>query len=112
MTPYRHLLCPVDFSETSRRALEWSSRFSKAVGARLTVLHVVDTALLSVGNLVAVPGVFDELRRRAEEAVVELKRNVDLAHAVFEIAEGTPEEVVVRVGNQADVDLLVMGTHG
>jgi Universal stress protein family len=46
MKPYRHLLCPVDFSESSRQALEWSSRFSREVGARLTVLHVVDTELL------------------------------------------------------------------
>ncbi len=36
MTPYRHLLCPVDFSESSRYALEWSSKFSREVGARLT----------------------------------------------------------------------------
>ena len=112
MTPYKHLLCPVDFSEASRRALEWSSRFSKAVSARLTVLHVVDTRLLSLGNLVAVPDVFDELRLRAEEAVVELKRNVDLTDAALEIAEGVPEDVVVRTANRGDVDLLVMGTHG
>jgi len=112
MTPYKHLLCPVDFSDSSRRALEWSSRFSRAVGARLTVLHVVDTGLLSLGNLVAVPNAFDELRRRAEEAIVELKRNVDLGHAAVEIAEGVPEDVVVDAANRGDVDLLVMGTHG
>jgi len=112
MTPYKHLLCPVDFSESSRRALEWSSSFSKAVGARLTVLHAVDTGVLSLGNLVAVPDAFDNLRRRAEEAVLELKRNVDLTHAAVEIAEGVPEDVVVSAANRGDVDLLVMGTHG
>jgi nucleotide-binding universal stress UspA family protein len=112
MTPYKHVLCPVDLSESSRRALEWSSRFSKAVGARLTVLHVVDTGLLSLGNLVAVPDAFDELRRRAEEALLELRRNFDLTHAAVEIAEGAPEDVVVRAANRGDVDLLVMGTHG
>ena len=112
MTPYKHLLCPVDFSDSSRRAVEWSSKFSKAVGARLTVLHVVDTGLLSLGNLVAVPNAFDELRRRAEEAVLELKRYVDLGHAAVEIAEGIPEDVVVSAANRGGVDLLVMGTHG
>jgi nucleotide-binding universal stress UspA family protein len=112
MTPYKHLLCPVDFSESSRRAVEWSSRFSKAVGARLTVLHVVDTGLLALGNLVAVPDAFDELRRRAEEAVVELKRGLDLTHAAVRIVEGVPEEAVVSAANGGDVDLLVMGTHG
>ncbi len=112
MTPYNHLLCPVDFSESSRRALEWSSRFSKAVGARLTVLHVVDTGLLSLGNLLAVPEAFDELRRRTGEAVLELKRNVGLTHAAVESAEGVPEDAVVNAANRGDVDLLVMGTRG
>ncbi len=112
MTPYKHLLCPVDFSESSRRAVEWSSRFSKAVGARLTVLHVLDTGFLALGNLVAVPDAFDELRRRAEEAVLELKRNLDLTHAAVQIVEGVPEEAVVGAANRGDVDLLVMGTHG
>ncbi|HLE68114.1 MAG TPA: universal stress protein [Vicinamibacteria bacterium] len=112
MTAYRHLLCPVDFSESSRRALEWSSRFSKEVGARLSVLHVVDTEFLSIGNLVAVPDAFGELRRRAEEALTALKREIDLGHADVEIVEGVPEDVLVTAANQRDVDLLVMGTHG
>jgi nucleotide-binding universal stress UspA family protein len=112
MTPYRHLLCPVDFSESSRRALEWSSKFSKSVGAALSVLHVVDTELLSIGNLVAVPNAFDELRQRAGEAVAQLKSEMDLAHATFEIVEGVPEAVIVDAANRGSVDLVVMGTHG
>lgn len=112
MTPYKHLVCPVDFSESSLRALEWSSRFSKSVGADLTVLHVVDTELLAIGNLVAVPNAFDELHRRAEEAVAGLKRKLDLAHATVEIVEGVPEDVVVDAASRGSIDLLVMGTHG
>jgi len=112
MTPYKHLLCPVDFSDSSRRALAWSSGFAKAVGARLTVLHVLDTGLLSLGNLVAVPDAFGELRRRAEEAILQLKRSLDLSAATVEVAEGVPDEVVVSAANRGDVDLLVMGTHG
>jgi nucleotide-binding universal stress UspA family protein len=112
MTPYKHVLCPVDFSESSLRALSWSSRFSKSVAARLTVLHVVDTQILSMGNLVAVPEAFDALRRRAEEAIAGLKRRPDLAHAAVEVVEGIPEEVIANAANRGDVDLLVMGTHG
>ena len=67
MSPYSHLLCSIDFSDVSRRALEWSLKFSGEVGADLTVLHVVDTGLTSIGNLVAVPDALDELRQRAEE---------------------------------------------
>jgi nucleotide-binding universal stress UspA family protein len=111
MTPYRHLLCPVDFSESSRYALEWSSKFSREVGARLSVLHVLDTEYLSIGNLVA-PTALERLRSRAVEALAALKRECDLEYADMKIVEGVPEQVLVTAANEADVDLVVMGTHG
>jgi nucleotide-binding universal stress UspA family protein len=112
MSPYQHLLCPVDLSDTSREALEWSSRFSKETGARLTVLHVLDTSLLLVGNLVAASDVFAELRRRSDEGFAALKRDHDLKHARFESVEGVPANVIVSFAAERDVDLVVMGTHG
>ena len=112
MNLYRHLLCPIDFSDASRKALAWSSRFSSEIGARLTVLHVIDTTLLSVGNLVAAPDVFTELRRRAEEGFAPLKNDPGLKHASFETVEGVPEDVIVKAASERASDLVVMGTHG
>jgi nucleotide-binding universal stress UspA family protein len=112
MSLYRHLLCPVDFSDTSRKALAWSSRFSTEIGARLTVLHVIDTTVLSVGNLVAAPDVFTELRERADESFALLKKDPGLKHASFETVEGVPEDVIVKAAMDRGSDLVVMGTHG
>jgi nucleotide-binding universal stress UspA family protein len=112
MSLYRHLLCPVDFSDASRKALAWSARFSKEIGARLTVLHVIDATLLSVGNLVAAPDVFAELRRRAEEGFAPMTKDPGLKHATFETLEGVPEDVIVKAAMERGSDLVVMGTHG
>src|SRR5690606_34736496 len=38
---FRNVLCPIDFSETSARALAYASAFASWYGATLTVLHVV-----------------------------------------------------------------------
>jgi nucleotide-binding universal stress UspA family protein len=110
MTTYRRLLCPVDFSDVSHLAIEWSTEFAREVDARLSVLHVLDVGLATVGNLVAVPDAFSELRTRAEERFLEWKKDIDLTAAEIEIVEGAPDEAILSAAKS--VDLLVMGTHG
>lgn len=109
MTPCKHVLCRVDFSPCSLKALSRSARFSREAGARLTVLHVVDTQVLAIGNLVAVPADFDQARQRAGEAVARLKQGPDLAHASVEIAEDAPVDITTHAARHGDLDLLVMG---
>ena len=111
-TPYKHVLCPVDFSDVSRAALEWSLRFAKEVGARLTILHVVDIRGLSVGNLVAVPGSLDEMRQEAEEMLITWRHDIDFGGARVEVADGVPSDGIVSAAHRNDVDLVVMGTYG
>jgi len=41
-TSIEHLLCPISPSDTGRQALEYAAKFSKAIDARLTILHVVE----------------------------------------------------------------------
>ncbi len=112
MTPYRHLLCPVDFSEMSRRALEWSLGLREEFSSELTILHVVDTELLAVGNLVAIPDAASELARRAREQFKAWSEELDVSKAQFTILEGAPAETILKATEDMDVGLLVMGTHG
>lgn len=109
---YRHLLCPVDFSAISRAALEWALSFAGEIGARVTVLHVVDETLLSIGNLVAVPGALDELRGRAEESLTAWKHELDFGEARVEIVQGVPADEILTAAGRGGVDLAVMGTFG
>ena len=43
MRQFSHVLCPVDFSETSVRATTYAKAFARWYGAGLTLLHVVPT---------------------------------------------------------------------
>ena len=112
MTPYRRLLCPTDFSDLSVATIRWSLELAKELEAELTVLHVVDTTLMKVGNLVAVPNVTHELRSAAEVNVENLRSQADLSHARFVIEEGPPVDTIFQATESDDYDLLVMGTHG
>ena len=39
---FHRILCPVDFSETSDKALQYAERLAGAAGAEVVVLHAFD----------------------------------------------------------------------
>lgn len=110
-TPYRKILCPIDFSNISRAALRWSLDFAKGLGSELTVLHVIDTELLNVGNLVAVPDAVAALREQARAQLAEWSSELDFSKAQVKVEEGPPADSIVAA-TESGADLLVMGTHG
>ncbi len=111
-TPYQSILCPVDFSEISRMALAWSLELARDLEGELTVLHAIDTALLNVGNLVAVPDGMAEFRRQSEQQMSSMTEGLDLSAAKVVVEDGAPADVVVKATEDRETDLLVMGTHG
>lgn len=111
-TPYQSILCPVDFSEISREALAWSLELTRNLQGELTILHAVDTALMSVGNLVAMPDGMEELRRQSKQQMDSLTAGLDLSSSLVVVEEGVPADVIVKATEDREIDLLVMGTHG
>lgn len=111
-TPYKSVLCPVDFSDISRMAVSWSRQLASDLGAELTVLTAVDSALVNVGNLVAVPDDSAELMRQAERQMEAWTGELELTGVRAVVEEGVPADVIVKTTEEQDVDLLVMGTHG
>jgi len=116
----RNILCPVDFSEFSKRAIRYASEIAGHFGARLIVQHTVPipTALIPEGP--AVISTEEMLRMSREEAKKELHGMISASGA--EAAGATNVLVVVNAGDVKDhivktvgeqnVDLVVMGTHG
>ena len=59
MIEIRRILCPVDFSDQSRRALDHAIAIARLYGAEVTVLHVFSPAAMTpVG---AAPVVFEPM---------------------------------------------------
>jgi len=42
MKRIKRILCPVDFSETSAKSLEYAERVARSMGAELVLLYVFD----------------------------------------------------------------------
>jgi nucleotide-binding universal stress UspA family protein len=115
--PFRRILCPVDFSPSSRAGLELAMSLRRG-DAALTVLHVVEFYMPPpFGEAVAfdVAGFLDrqqtEGRAKLESWVPEPARaNARLEIAVLE--SGSPYRQILQVAEREKSDLIVIGVSG
>jgi nucleotide-binding universal stress UspA family protein len=110
---FRHILCPVDFSEYSRIALRHGGALAQQSKSRLTVLFVNDPLLGSAAAAAAYDVSALEAKTRAE-----LKRFVTRAlgdagsGATIATTLGHPAPEIVKAAGRLGADLVVMGSRG
>jgi universal stress protein A len=105
--PFRRILCPIDFSETSEHAFRYADRLAQASGAELLLLHAFDRP--QSYDLFGQTHPADPALRAQLEAVKSASSNVRVTHAVH---AGPPGEVICWFGESQNCDLIVIGTHG
>ena len=116
MIEFKQIMCPVDFSESSVRALAYAAALARWYDAQLTVLHVVPTfeAMQVRGDLVEPVRVVTPMPR--EQVLEEMSRSLNLAALsprATPIAEsGDPQATIIDQALSKKADLIVMGTHG
>ncbi len=122
MLPFRHILCPVDFSPPSLAALAAADEFARFFFARLTVLHVLAPTPPAVpleGTVVGSVAANDPdvERRRHAAAEIELAETArdHVAEEVdlhLDIRHGDPAEEILAAVRDLGADLVVLATHG
>ncbi len=112
MKPFKRILCPVDFSEPSRRALGLAAGLAADFGADLDLYHVVEPMALVPELPMAPVDYMRHSRRWAEEQMAPVRSSLELARAKAEIVEGEPHRRIVEKCAESGADLLVMGTQG
>jgi len=112
--PFAHVLCPVDFSPSSRAAVELAIEMTQAGGAGVTLLHVVDMAFAS-GELQP-PEIYRDVDRRAAALLDTWCRELSAKSAVRvsqRTRAGSPgAELLAALEADRTFDLVVMGSHG
>jgi nucleotide-binding universal stress UspA family protein len=107
---FTRILVPTDFGPASAAALECARTLARTFGGSLHVMHVVDNAFLR-------PVVTDP-RDRETAARNQLRdlltaEDLDTLHAVVTVAQSDDAaDEILTYARSADIDLIVMGTHG
>jgi nucleotide-binding universal stress UspA family protein len=109
------VLCPIDFSESSRGALRYGAAIAAHCGSSLTLLAVNDpvfdeAAELTGGHAHLVDDTRREMERFQRQACATLPHTPAELH--FEIASGKPAPEILRVARERGSDLIVMASHG
>jgi nucleotide-binding universal stress UspA family protein len=117
MPTLRQILCPTDFSEFSKRALDHALALARWYDARLTVLHAFPHFLPFGGEMpYFAPGAALDAgtRSRLIEELGAFAAPAAAAGVVAEtrLVEGDPSERIVEEARQLQADLVVVGTHG
>jgi nucleotide-binding universal stress UspA family protein len=118
MTAIRRILCPVDFSDHSKRALDHALTIAAWYDSTVTVLHVspvmLVAAYVSGSGLPAYATMSSDMRDALKQSLCRFAGHHAGAAArqEFEIAEGSTAETILARVSALPADLVVLGTHG
>jgi nucleotide-binding universal stress UspA family protein len=119
MIPITRLLCPIDFSDTSRHALEHAVTLAQWYEAAIVGLHVFNPVYAPVGGpglpvdggtVFASPAASSRLQLQVAEALAPARAAAVPVEACIE--EGSPAGQILSGVVRHRADLIVMGTHG
>ena len=115
MTSVRKILCPVDFSETSRHAFDYAVLFARQASAELIVLHVVEDApLFTAYGGIPDLNFKDEIEKSARKELAALVAGKEAGGLRIrtDLAHGPTYRTILKYAEEQHADLIVMGTHG
>lgn len=101
MIPIRTILHPTDFSEHAEQAFQLASCIARDQGARVIVLHV--------GEQSPTP---PDLRKSLEEQLGRVQAPDAKVRVDHRLEQGMPDSEILRVAQETNCDLIVMGTEG
>src|SRR5690606_36359654 len=110
---YSHVLVAVDLIDECRAVADHAQQLARALGAKLTVLHVVEPLAMSYGG--DVPMDLSMLQQQqfeqARERMQLFAGDYGLPEEQMQIAFGHPCQEIHRVATEFDCDLIVVGSH-
>ena len=115
--PFKRILCPLDFSESSLTALDFAFSLAQQGDAELTILHVFEWPAEDE-SLTTRPLLPPEYRRdRERDATAKLQELIpdsirDCCRPTTRLAHGKAYREILGIATEDNSDLIVMGVHG
>ncbi|QQR91696.1 MAG: universal stress protein [Myxococcales bacterium] len=116
MTQIKTILCPVDFSAVSDKALSYAIGFAKELDAEVHVIHVYNVPVYALpeGAVTLGPEIVAKVMESSHQAVNDLiSKHKDSGVTIkSKLKEGNAHEAILDEAQSIKADLIVMGTRG
>lgn len=120
---YKHIMLPLDGSERSRKAEAECIAFARAIGARITALHVVSRFHLHYQPWATPKSMHeriekeheDEAKEIAQKMLSEVQKRAQSAGVKCDsavVVGDSPYEEIIDSAVKRQCDLIVMSSHG
>jgi len=109
------ILCPVDFSLESKRALKNAITLAHKFKAELTILSVFEVSqLFPIRDEIEIDENVEFLRKACENNLNNFLKDLNLSGLTVNkvIKAGEPSSEILKTGSEHHTDLLIMGTTG
>jgi nucleotide-binding universal stress UspA family protein len=115
MPTFKNILCPVDFSASSRHALAVATELAKTSDATLTIVHVWQPPLYGTVDAPVSGEIVQSIIDDAERALADWEASAKAGGVRVlgsKMLTGDPAKEIVISGTSSHADLIVMATHG
>ena len=114
---WKRILCPVDFSDASRSALQVASELARRFDGELTVFHAYPLPgyTLPEGTVLPATGMLQELAEQTDALLERWKADAlkdGAPRVTTDKAVGEPAVEIVAAAEEGKYDAIVVGTHG
>jgi nucleotide-binding universal stress UspA family protein len=110
----KNILIAIDGSPLSVKVAEWGYALSQKLNANAALVHIINTdMIMGTGETYVSPQqIIDELKREGKELMNKTIQHLGNEKILEFLAEGNPQEEILKTAQEWGAGFIVIGTHG
>jgi nucleotide-binding universal stress UspA family protein len=113
---YRHILIPTDGSELAEHGVTQGLALAKSLGAKVSVIFVVEPFSEMSGRFIEAVASYAELRKEQAKSALDRAANMAKKAGVscetIQAESGQPHQAIIAAAEDKGCDLISMSSHG
>ena len=116
MANYQHILLALDFGPGHEQVVARATDIVQAEHARLSLIHVVEFLHVDLANELVLPqdvALENQIMATARRKLARIASEIGSLESIGQWVElGSTKQEIIRIAEQEQVDLIVIGSHG